>query len=573
MQKSSSPSTTSSHQGSPKRDSKGASDHTNKITRTKCIFSGEERKLLKKTILQHSSDSGGTQVIDWPKVYERFPDRPTNRIRLCWQNQLNPKLKFTRFLPTDDWTLFEGYKRYDSHWQRISNQMFDGTRSAQTLNDRFRSKAFQQNVAEKYGANAYADAVPIGKFSRSRDKTKKSSPASSSPKKYKTKAPPPSNEKATPKDCKSSIQPFSEHKSRRSIDTSDPLDYRRTFKNYASPELVTPTKTDKEAKAVVVKRSRKDTASSETGSETYAGKSNKRKQFAGPELSDEEKELQETILRHLDPASGSIQWNKVYESFPGRNTVMIRHAWAKRLNPKLDFSRLSTDDQLRLWDAHKELGNQWQVISNDYFDGTRSLSTLRSRFHSQAFRTLIEETYGKQAYLDGLAQAKGATKRKCDASPSPSSKRVRVATSEDSSLPRSSSSSPSPFREEGQSVMDCDYMDSGRSTTEENRCPEDRISGCFTRYEDVLLWNSHKRFSRNWDMIIQVFGNHHPVSAIKGRWYHSEFIRFVCKEYGPNAYFEEARRTLIDVTYPLEQRYDEGRPSRHNKKRRKSSKM
>ena len=220
MQKSSSPSTTSSHQGSPKRDSKGASDHTNKITRTKCIFSGEERKLLKKTILQHSSDSGGTQVIDWPKVYERFPDRPTNRIRLCWQNQLNPKLKFTRFLPADDWTLFEGYKRYDSHWQRISNQMFDGTRSAQTLNDRFRSKAFQQNVAEKYGANAYADAVPIGKFSRSRDKKQNKK---SSPKKDKTKAPPPSSkEEATPSDCKSPRQPEQRSISRRSINTSDP---------------------------------------------------------------------------------------------------------------------------------------------------------------------------------------------------------------------------------------------------------------------------------------------------------------------------------------------------------------
>lgn len=59
----------------------------------------------------------------------------------------------------------------------------------------------------------------------------------------------------------------------------------------------------------------------------------------------------------------------------------------------------------------------------------------------------------------------------------------------------------------------------------------------FSREDDLLLWDGHKRTGKRWVEISSIFFNFtRSENHIKNRWYSAAFKKIIAKEFGPDAY-------------------------------------
>ena len=66
-------------------------------------------------------------------------------------------------------------------------------------------------------------------------------------------------------------------------------------------------------------------------------------------------------------------------------------------------SPFTRDEDVTLWEAHKEMGNRWGEIRTRYFNSARSESELKSRWSSTGFKKFVGSKYGPDAYGKGKA--------------------------------------------------------------------------------------------------------------------------------------------------------------------------
>lgn len=90
-------------------------------------------------------------------------------------------------------------------------------------------------------------------------------------------------------------------------------------------------------------------------------------------------------------------WTQLADRF-GTPVKRVRDRYVNHLDPKINRSPFSREDDLRLWGAHKTLGNEWQKICHLYFAGSRPGEVLRARWKTKGFKALITDEFGPDAY-------------------------------------------------------------------------------------------------------------------------------------------------------------------------------
>lgn len=64
----------------------------------------------------------------------------------------------------------------------------------------------------------------------------------------------------------------------------------------------------------------------------------------------------------------------------------------------------------------------------------------------------------------------------------------------------------------------------------------------FSREDDLMLWDGHKKLGKRWvEISSQLFNGSRSENHIKNRWYSASFKKFIANEFGPDAYTGGAR--------------------------------
>lgn len=59
----------------------------------------------------------------------------------------------------------------------------------------------------------------------------------------------------------------------------------------------------------------------------------------------------------------------------------------------------------------------------------------------------------------------------------------------------------------------------------------------FSREDDLLLWDGHKKLGKRWvEISTKFFQSSRSENHIKNRWYSASFKKFIANEFGPDAY-------------------------------------
>ena len=95
------------------------------------------------------------------------------------------------------------------------------------------------------------------------------------------------------------------------------------------------------------------------------------------------------------------RWTDLAQQLPGRVGKQIRDRWVNHLNPKINHLPFTRDDDMLLWEAHKQLGKRWVDISVKFFDSTRSENRIKNRWYSASFKKFIAYEMGPDAYTRG----------------------------------------------------------------------------------------------------------------------------------------------------------------------------
>jgi hypothetical protein len=111
-------------------------------------------------------------------------------------------------------------------------------------------------------------------------------------------------------------------------------------------------------------------------------------------------EEDEFILKSVAAAAEKpfTRWSELSVHMPGRHGKQIRERWINHLNPNINHSPFSREDDLMLWEAHQKHGKKWVEISTKYFNCSRAENQIKNRWYSAAFKKFIAEDFGPEAY-------------------------------------------------------------------------------------------------------------------------------------------------------------------------------
>lgn len=102
------------------------------------------------------------------------------------------------------------------------------------------------------------------------------------------------------------------------------------------------------------------------------------------------------------------EWRDLAKLLPGRAGKQIRDRWVNHLNPQLNHTPFSREDDIKLWEGHLKLGKSWVQISYQCFNSTRSENHIKNRWYSAAFKKFIAQEYGQDVYSNSTtARSKG----------------------------------------------------------------------------------------------------------------------------------------------------------------------
>jgi len=93
------------------------------------------------------------------------------------------------------------------------------------------------------------------------------------------------------------------------------------------------------------------------------------------------------------------RWSDLAQKLPGRVGKQIRDRWVNHLNPNINHMPFAKEDDMKLWDGHKQLGKRWVEISTKYFNSSRSENHIKNRWYSASFKKFVASEFGPDAYV------------------------------------------------------------------------------------------------------------------------------------------------------------------------------
>jgi hypothetical protein len=121
-----------------------------------------------------------------------------------------------------------------------------------------------------------------------------------------------------------------------------------------------------------------------------------------------------TVMNSPEYLSGEpfTSWSRLAEKLPGYKSKQIRDRWVNNLNPKINHSQFSEEEDIKLYEALSVYGRKWAEISVAVFDSTRPENQVKNRRHSAAFRKFVIKKYGQEAFDAIETKTEAAAKRK-----------------------------------------------------------------------------------------------------------------------------------------------------------------
>jgi Myb-like DNA-binding domain len=112
-------------------------------------------------------------------------------------------------------------------------------------------------------------------------------------------------------------------------------------------------------------------------------------------------EKEDSFLVHAVTTSTDqpfTRWSDLSAQLPGRIGKQIRDRWLNHLDPKIDRSPFSRDEDVKLFQAYKVHGKRWVEISTKYFDSKRSENHIKNRWYSAAFKKFVKSELGEDPF-------------------------------------------------------------------------------------------------------------------------------------------------------------------------------
>mmetsp|Transcript_20231 Transcript_20231/g.29617 ORF Transcript_20231/g.29617 Transcript_20231/m.29617 type:complete len:285 (+) Transcript_20231:1-855(+) len=108
------------------------------------------------------------------------------------------------------------------------------------------------------------------------------------------------------------------------------------------------------------------------------------------------------------------RWSDLAQKLPGRVGKQIRDRWVNHLNPNINHMPFTKEDDMKLWEGHKQLGKRWVEISTKFFTSSRSENHIKNRWYSASFKKFVATEFGPNAYVpcDKKHSRKGNPKAK-----------------------------------------------------------------------------------------------------------------------------------------------------------------
>lgn len=106
------------------------------------------------------------------------------------------------------------------------------------------------------------------------------------------------------------------------------------------------------------------------------------------------------------------RWSDLAQKLPGRVGKQIRDRWVNHLNPHINHLPFTKEDDMLLYNGHKEHGKKWVEISSTCFNSTRSENQVKNRWYSASFKKFCDAEFGAGMYasLDKKAPKKSSIK-------------------------------------------------------------------------------------------------------------------------------------------------------------------
>ena len=105
------------------------------------------------------------------------------------------------------------------------------------------------------------------------------------------------------------------------------------------------------------------------------------------------------VCNAIKSSKTAIKWSEIAKKLPGRVAHQVSSRWTNHLDPKVNRSiYFDPKENMMLWDAHRELGNNFAEISRRHFKGTRTGVQLKSHWGKTCFKEFVRERFGMFAH-------------------------------------------------------------------------------------------------------------------------------------------------------------------------------
>jgi hypothetical protein len=92
---------------------------------------------------------------------------------------------------------------------------------------------------------------------------------------------------------------------------------------------------------------------------------------------------EDDLIKALVENFGTHNWINIKHYFTNRTTRQLRERWVLYLNPNIDQTQWSKEEDDLLLEGQKIYGNAWKVISKNFLPKRTNIA-IRNRFHRLA---------------------------------------------------------------------------------------------------------------------------------------------------------------------------------------------